>query len=157
MATSGRLDRWAAEADLLAHNPLMDRAPDLPPFELGYARTDLRRELVEAVLRGDKIATAGLATDHEPHTNEPVPKVGDRFLLLDYDDVPVAIVETTSIRTVPAGEVDVQFARDEGEGFESVADWRAAHERFWSEQEITDNTLILCEYFRVVERLGESR
>ena len=45
---------------------------------------------------------------------------------------------------------DLQFARDEGEGFEWVADWRAAHERFWSEHEITDETLILCEYFRVV-------
>jgi uncharacterized protein YhfF len=131
----------------------MTETPDLPPFELGYARTELRRELVAAVLRGDKISTAGLATDHQPYTNEPVPSPGDRFLMLDYDDKPVAIIETVSIDTVRAGDVGLQFARDEGEGFESVADWRAAHERFWSEHEITDDTLILCEYFRVVERL----
>jgi uncharacterized protein YhfF len=126
---------------------------DLPPLELGYARTPLRRQLVEAVLRGDKIATAGLAANHAPHTDDPLPKVGDKWQLLDYENVPVAIVETTGVRIVPCGEVDLQFARDEGEGFESVADWREAHERFWSDKEITDQTLILCEYFRVVERL----
>jgi uncharacterized protein YhfF len=121
--------------------------PDLPPMELGYARTPLRRELVEAVLRGDKTATAGLYGD------DPFPHAGDRFLLLDFDDRPVAVVETTEVRVVPAGEIDLQFARDEGEGFESVADWRAAHERFWSDREITDDTLIVAERFRLVERL----
>jgi hypothetical protein len=32
---------------------------ELPPFELGYARTELRRKLVDAVLSGDKTATLG--------------------------------------------------------------------------------------------------
>ena len=58
---------------------------------------------------------------------------------------------------MPAGEVDLQFARDEGEGFESVADWRAAHERFWSDEQITDETLIVCERFEVVERLSPGK
>ena len=129
--------------------------PELPPFGLGYPRTELRRQLVQAVLRRDKIATAGLAQDHAPYTDDPLPNVGDRWLMLGYDDEPVAIVETTSVRIVPAGEVDLQFAHDEGEGFESVAEWREAHERFWSEHAITDETLILCEYFRVVERLDQ--
>ena len=116
-------------------------------MELGYARTELRRELVDAVLRGDKTATAGL------HGEDIVPKAGDRFVLLDFDDQPVAIVETTDARVVRAGDVDLDFARDEGEGFESVADWREAHERFWSDREITDDTLIVAERFRLVERL----
>jgi uncharacterized protein YhfF len=127
--------------------------PELPPFELGYVRTELRRELTEAVLRGEKTATAGLATDHAPHTDEPLPRPGDRWLMLGYDDEPLAIVETTELRVAPAREVDLQFARDEGEGFESVAAWRAAHERFWSDHEITDDTLIVCERFRLVETL----
>ncbi len=131
----------------------MTEGADLRPFELGYARTELRRELVDAVLSGDKIATAGLATDFAPHTNDPLPQPGDRWSLLGYDDEPVAVVETTSLRVVPAGQVDLQFARDEGEGFESVADWRAAHERFWSDHSINDETLIVCEHFRLVETL----
>ena len=123
---------------------------DAPRMELGYARTDLRRTLVDAVLRGDKTATAGLRSDYGP--DDPLPQAGDRSLLLGWDDEPVAVVETTEVRIVRAGDVDLDFARDEGEGFESVADWRAAHERFWSEHEITDDTPIVAERFRLVER-----
>ena len=121
--------------------------PDLPPFELGYAGTELRRTLVEAVLRGDKTATAGL------HGVDPLAKPGERWLLLDFDDKPVAVVETTKVQVVRAGDIDLEFAREEGEGFESVADWRAAHERFWADREITDDTLIVAERFRLVERI----
>ena len=129
------------------------RIPDLPPLELGYSRTNLRRTLVESVLRGDKTATAGLAADHAPNTTDPLPQSGDRWLLLDFDDQPVAVVETTEVRVLPAGQVDLKFARDEGEGFESVADWRAAHERFWADQQITDETPIVAERFKLIERL----
>ncbi len=125
----------------------------LPPFELGDARTELRRKLVDAVLRGEKTGTAGLATDFAPHTSDPLPRPGDRWLLLDFDDRPIGVVETMEVRVIPAGQVDLQFARDEGEGFESVADWRAAHERFWSDHQITDATLIVAERFHLVERL----
>jgi len=116
-------------------------------MELGYARTPLRRVLVDAVLRGDKTATAGL------HGDEPLPEPGQRFLLLDFDDRPVAVVETTEVRVLRADEVDLQFARDEGEGFETVADWREAHERFWSDREIRDDTLIVAERFELIERI----
>jgi hypothetical protein len=71
---------------------------ELPPLELGWARTELRRELVDAVLRGDKTATAGL-----PEEGEELSRSGDRLALLDFDDEPVAIVEVTEIRVVPAG------------------------------------------------------
>jgi uncharacterized protein YhfF len=118
----------------------------MPPFELGYARTELRRELVDAVLRGEKTATAGLAEDEEPV------EAGDRFALLDFDDQPVAVVEVTEARVVPAGAIDLQFARDEGEGFESVEDWRNAHERFF-ERPIPDDQLISAVRFRLVEHL----
>jgi uncharacterized protein YhfF len=120
---------------------------DLPLFELGYPRTDLRRKLVAAVLSGEKTATAGLA---EP--GEVAPAAGTRYLLHGYDDEPVAIVEVTEASIVPADEIDLQFARDEGEGFKSVEDWHAAHERFF-EQEIEPDTRISTIRFRLVERL----
>ena len=120
---------------------------ELPDFGLGYPGTELRRQLVEAVLAGDKTATAGL---HEL-AEEPT-RVGDRFRLEDEMGRPRAIVEVTEARVVPAGEIDVRFARDEGEGFQSVGDWREAHERFF-ERPIADDTLIDAIRFRVVERL----
>jgi uncharacterized protein YhfF len=120
-------------------------------MELGYPRTELRRKLVDAVLQNEKTATAGLFDDVSPE--EPLARVGERQVLLDFDDAPVAIVETTEVRVVRMDEVDLQFARDEGEGFESVADWRHAHERFWADREIGDDTLIVAERFKLVERL----
>ena len=72
--------------------------------------------------------------------------------LLGFDDEPVGIVEVTEARVIPAGEIDVQFARDEGEGFVTVDDWREAHERFF-ERPIPDDTSIIAIRFRLVERL----
>ncbi len=97
-----------------------------------------------------KTATASLLTDYVPHTEEPLPIVGQRYRIVGFDDETVGIVETTELVIVPAAKVDLQFARDEGEGFETVADWRTAHERFWSDRKITDETPIVCQRFRLV-------
>ena len=123
----------------------------LPPFELGHARTELRRKLVNAVLRGEKTATAGLLEEYEAEGEEP-DTVGDRCALLGYDDEPVAMVEVTEARVVPAAEIDESFARDEGEGFESVEQWRIAHERFFG-RPIEPDTPIVAVRFRLVEKL----
>jgi uncharacterized protein YhfF len=124
---------------------------DYPPFGLGYPRTELRRQLVAAVLAGEKTATAGLAEEYAAE-GEAVPSAGDRFVLDGFDEEPLAVVEVTDARVVPASQIDVQFARDEGEGFESVDDWRVAHERFF-ERTIEPETEIVAIRFRVVEVL----
>jgi uncharacterized protein YhfF len=124
---------------------------ELPPLELGHPRTELRRQLVAAVLRGEKTATAGLLEEYEAE-GEAIDRVGDRCALLDYDDEPVGVVEVTESRVLPAAKIDEGFARDEGEGFESVEDWRVAHERFFG-RPIEPETQIVAVRFRLVERL----
>jgi uncharacterized protein YhfF len=134
-------------------------------MELGFAGTPLREQLVAAVLRGDKTATAGLLVDFE-REREALPEPGQRSLLVDNDDVGVAVVETTEVRVLRVADCDEQFARDEGEGFGSVAAWREAHERFWRGYadeiraylgdpgwDVTDDTLFVAERFRLVEVL----
>ena len=131
--------------------------------EFGFAGTPLRETLVAAVLRGEKTATAGLLVDYE-RDGDALPEVGERFLVLDNDGVGVAVIETTEVRVLRVGDCDVQFARDEGEGFESVADWRAAHDRYWRsyadeiraylgdpDWDVTDETEFVAERFRLVE------
>lgn len=46
------------------------------------------------------------------------------------------------------------FARAEGEGFTSIDDWRAGHERFWQSTGITvsASTEIVCVRFHLVQR-----
>jgi len=125
----------------------------------------LRDELIAAVLRGEKTATAGLLSDFE-RDGDRIPEPGERQVVVDSWLQPVAILETVEARIIRCGDVDERFARDEGEGFESVADWRAAHERFWHgyadeirahlgdpEWQVTDDTLIVAERFRLVRRL----
>ena len=144
----------------------MDERPQvidgLPVCEFGFPGT-LREMLVAAVLRGEKTAGASLRSEYPPEGAEVFPEVGARFVVVDSDHSPVGILEVTEVRVVRAADVDEQFARDEGEGFESVADWRAAHERFWgpnADREaagaeplaIDDDTLVVCERFRLVER-----
>ena len=84
-----------------------------------------------AVLRGEKTATASLRAEYAPEGEDELPRAGSRSVIVDSTHNPVGILETTEVRIFRASHVDEQFPRDEGEGFESVADWRAAPERFW--------------------------
>ena len=135
----------------------------LPKAEFGFPHTDLRRQLVVAILRGEKTSTTGLLSDYE-REGEPIPEVGQRFVVIDENDAEVGVIETTEVRVTTIGEVDLPFAIEEGEGFASVAEWRAAHERFWLSYanetrarlndpgwRPTDETPIVCERFRLVE------
>ena len=133
--------------------------------ELGFAGSALREQLVAAALRGEKTATAGLLVDYE-RDGEPLPDVGERLALVDNEGRDVAVLEITEVRVLPIADTDLQFALDEGEGFESVADWREAHERFWRSYadeirdhlgdpgwDVGDETLYVAERFRLVELL----
>lgn len=137
----------------------------LRPAEFGFPRTDLRRRLVEAILRGEKTSTSGLLSDFE-REEDALPEVGERFALIDHEDRVVGVIETTEVQVTTIGEVGLAFALDEGEGFASVADWREAHERFWMSYAAEtrawlgdpvwvprDETRIVCERFRLVENV----
>jgi uncharacterized protein YhfF len=94
-----------------------------------------RDRLVNAVLWGKKTATSSLLAEWLLDDQE-LPAVGDRRAVLDSDDNPVAVIETTAVDVIRLGDADLALAREEGEGFESVAEWRQAHERFWNEDVI---------------------
>ncbi len=98
--------------------------------EFGFRGTPLREKLVAAILRGEKTATAGLVVDYE-RDGDPIPQPGERYLVVDNDDVGVAVIEITAVSVLRIGDCDVAFARDEGEGFETLAEWRVAHDRYW--------------------------
>ncbi|WP_156721644.1 ASCH domain-containing protein [Streptomyces apocyni] len=132
----------------------------LPRFELAFPGP-LRDKLIAAVLSGAKTTTTGLLAHYEAE-GEALPVPGTRSVLLDSDARGVAIVEITEVRTLPLGDVDLRHAVDEGEGDQTVAAWRASHERFWHGPEslevlgdpgfrVDDTTLVVTERFRVAE------
>jgi uncharacterized protein YhfF len=125
----------------------------------------LRDALTALALDGTKTATSSLAVDFVVEGAMPA-RAGDLEVLLDSAGQPVAIVEITKVALSTIALVDDEFALAEGEGFADAAEWREAHERFWNGYigdlrtglrdpgfELTDSTVVVCEWFRVVERL----
>ncbi|MEU6984391.1 ASCH domain-containing protein [Streptomyces sp. NPDC046324] len=141
----------------------LENPESLKPLELAFPGP-LRDQLVAAVLSGEKTSTTGLMVEYEVE-GEELPRVGERWALIDSQERPVAVVETTEVRVLPVGEIDLPFAIEEGEGYTTVAEWRASHERFWHGAEmreflgdpeftVTDATVAVAERFKVVRRLG---
>jgi uncharacterized protein YhfF len=140
-------------------------ADSLPLFELAFPGP-LREQLVAAVLSGAKTSTTGLLAGYEAE-GEALPEPGEQSALVDSDGRRIAVLETTDVRVLRLGEVDLRHAIDEGEGHESVAEWRAGHEEFWHSAElreslgdpeftVADDTLVVAERFRVVCRLDRA-
>lgn len=141
----------------------MENREALKPCLLAFPGP-LRDQLVAAVLDGRKVSTSGLLLEYETESEE-LPPVGERSALIDSDGRETAVLEVTEVRVLRLADVDLQHALDEGEGYASVAEWRAGHERFWHSDEmrealgdpeftVDDETMIVAERFRVVERLG---
>jgi uncharacterized protein YhfF len=128
---------------------------DFPPFELAYPGP-LRDQLVAAVLSDAKTSTSSLLDEYTGE-DDPLPVAGQRYVLVDSDDRAIGLVEITEVRTLPLNEVDLDFAREEGEGYESVAAWRRTHEQFWKANipgiTLDDSTVVVAARFRLVERL----
>jgi uncharacterized protein YhfF len=110
-------------------------------------------ELLALVIAGQKTATCGAARDFGPG-KEAMPVVGRRDIVLDGRGEPVAVIETLEVVYRRFGEIDEQFAYDEGEGFRTLEDWREGHRAYfernggWSE-----DMELVCERFRLVEVL----
>jgi uncharacterized protein YhfF len=124
----------------------------------------LRDRLVAAILDGSKTTTTALLTEYE-REGEPLPVVGERALVLDSSGAGVAVIETAEVRVLALSEVDLEHAVGEGEGYRSVAEWRAEHTNFWHGAEmraalkapeftVDDTTPVVATRFVVVERIG---
>jgi len=120
---------------------------------------DLAEELGQLVYDGVKTATCSLLWEYE-RDNESIPAVGSLSIVLDGQETPWLIIETTEIAIRPFNEVDPVFAAEEGEGDRSLAYWRAAHWRFfgrtWDDpaRPISEQMPLVCERFRVLYRRG---
>ena len=109
----------------------------LPVAEFAFPGP-LRDLLVAAILDGTKTTTTGLLVDFE-QDGSPLPQPGQRQAVIDSAGNRVAVIELTAVRVVRLADVDLAHALGEGEGYTSVAEWRA-----------DDDTLLVAEEFRLV-------
>ncbi|GAA2145063.1 hypothetical protein GCM10009760_33290 [Kitasatospora kazusensis] len=127
----------------------------------------LRDQLVAAVLDGSKTTTTGLIADYAVE-DEALPEVGERQVVVDSAERPVGVIEVTEVRLAPLAAVDLRHAVDEGEGYRSVAEWRAQHEEYWHSAQlrealgdpeftVDDATPLVLVRFRLLEHLEPTR
>lgn len=123
----------------------------------------LRDQLVAAILDGSKTSTTGTLMEYEIE-QEALPTVGLQEVVIDSAARPVAVIEMTEVRQTRLADVDLAHAVDEGEGFSTVAQWRAGHEEFWHSTDmrqamgdpeftVDDDTMLVLQRFRLVARI----
>lgn len=129
-------------------------APEIKSDKFGDS-AELADKLLELVLAGVKTATCSSVWEWESD-GEEIPKVGMLSLILDGENDPKCIIETTEITIRKYNEVDEVFASDEGEGDRSLDYWREAHKGYFSRvlpkigREFSEDMPLVCERFKVV-------
>ena len=116
---------------------------------------EMMDELLALVLSRTKQATASLALWFE---DDPLglPRPGDLWLITDGRGAPACVTRTTRVDVMPVGEVDAQFAWDEGEGDRSYDYWITEHRKFWRREaaregfDYSDDLDVVCERFVLV-------
>jgi len=112
----------------------------------------LADELLELVMSGTKTATC--STEDEPNISKPC----ERWIVLDGRGNPRCVIESIEVSFRRYGDVDASFAHDEGEGDRSLAYWREAHRRYFGRSgKFSDDMMLMCERFRLVEILADCR
>ncbi len=106
-----------------------EHATEAPPIEAFGDSPEMADRLLALVLSGSKRATAGLVADYAAD-GEPLPVVGEHWIVTDGRDISRAVLRYTDVRTGRLDSVDDQFAWDEGEGDRTRDTWLADHRAF---------------------------
>jgi ribosomal protein L11 methyltransferase len=138
--------------------------PTLPRWEYAIPGP-LRERLNGLTLAGAKTTTFSLEV-FEAVDDEPAPTLGQQSVMIGSNGAELAVVEVAGYETMRLADVAWELVDKEGESFVDVADWRAAHERFWDQflgeirshlndptWVIHDDTIITCTHVRVVRKL----
>jgi uncharacterized protein YhfF len=104
--------------------------------------------LLDCVINGRKRATCWSIADGQQT------EVGKRTVVLNGKGEPAAVLETLELRQVKFCDVDLQFALDEGEGDETLEDWREGHRAYFERNGgFSADMMLWCERFKLVERI----
>jgi len=127
----------------------------LPPHYYFCDNEHDANECAELVVKGIKQATAGSLWSYN-QTNEALPKVGQLYIITNWNKQAKAIVEITKIEQVAFKNITEHFAATEGEGDKSFSYWRKVHWDFFTREmkskaaKPTEDMIIVCEYFKTI-------
>jgi len=86
------------------------------------------------------------------------PQPGWLTIVLNGQDQPICIIETTEVLACHFDAVDEEFAQAEGEGDLSLEYWREAHKKFFSrtlpniDKEFSEDMPVVCERFKLIHK-----
>ncbi|WP_397420001.1 ASCH domain-containing protein [Phenylobacterium sp.] len=111
---------------------------------------EMADRLLGFVLAGAKTATCWSIADGQQT------EVGKRMVVKDGAGAPRAVIETVTLEQMRFIDVPWSFAMHEGEGDESLQDWRDGHQDYFTRNGgFSPDMLLWCERFRLIEILGE--
>jgi uncharacterized protein YhfF len=89
--------------------------------------------LAELVLKDIKRATSHSLMGLQLR-KEPLPKIGDFFVVTNWKGDAKCIVRTTSVKLIPYFAIHTEHARLEGEGDKSLEHWRTVHWDYYTRE-----------------------
>ena len=132
------------------------RQPIDPYVEAGISgNRKIADKLLELYLNGKKTAGSGLVKDYEL-AGDPLPKVGNYWVILNSTNDPKCIVKTIRVEMYQFDQVPVEVAIAEGEGDLSLEYWKKIHTDFftpfldgWGVTDLAKETMV-TEFYEVV-------
>ncbi|GAA3581119.1 ASCH domain-containing protein [Snuella lapsa] len=109
----------------------------------------------QLTVEGIKQATSTSLWWFETH-KEPLPQIGDLYIITNWNGQAKAIIQTTKVEQVPFKDIALEYAYIEGEGDKSLDYWKKVHWDYYSRvmkakgTKPTEDMIIVCEYFKTV-------
>jgi len=107
--------------------------------------------LAELVLKDIKRATSHSLLGLQLR-NEPLPKIGDFFVVTNWKGDSKCIIRTTSVKLIPYFAIHAEHARLEGEGDKSLEYWQKVHWEYYTRELAEFNKTPLNSMIIVFER-----
>lgn len=141
-------------AEFCRANPQID---SVTPYQVWYFgnSSEMAEELANLVITGEKFATASLAEVNKIKPDD-APVADGYSVVTNFEGNPLCIIQTTEIVNTPFNEVGAQFAADEGEGDQSLENWRRVHSEYFTREAATmeiafnEDSIICCERFKLM-------
>lgn len=129
---------------------------EMPEPEFSHNNREDADRLAELTVNGKKKASSGLYSLYKQY-NVEIPKAGTKQIITDFDGKAKAIIENSSVDTIPFNKISKEYAElDMGTEIEPLKKWKKAHWDFFesfleeSGKKPTEEMLIVCVRFELI-------
>ena len=130
---------------------------EIPESDFFHNNREDANRLAELTLNGKKQASSGLYSLYKQYDVD-LPTVGAKQIITDFDGKAIAIIENSSVDTIPFHKISEDYAElDMGTDIEPLEKWKKAHWNFFQNfleendgEKLTEEMLIVCVRFETI-------